>query len=169
MKCDSLPSNWPSNLKVNPDLEKLIATHYGQFQYHFVEFIVSHLSDCSRAFGGDLQEMLVLGLIGQVLLATYNKGTPLDDQSEFGAISASRIADVLGIPRETVRRKLRSLSQRGWIVQSGDAMWKLHIENGVSVAQQQLSELDRRGVSRMAKAVHALGPLLRTLTEKAEP
>jgi DNA-binding MarR family transcriptional regulator len=168
-KPENSQSNWPTNLAVSADLEEVIEAHYGQFQYHFVEFIVSHLADCSRVFGGDLQEMLVLGLVGQVLLATYNKGAPLDDEGAYGAISASRIADVLGIPRETVRRKLRSLSKRGWIVQTDDAMWKMRVENGVSVAREQLSELDRRGVTRMVKAVQTLRPLLRTINENTEP
>jgi len=167
-KPDASQSNWATNLTVNPELETFIEAHYGQIQYHFVEFIVGHLADCSRVFGGDLQEMLVLGIIGQVLLNTYNKGTPLEDRSNFGAISASRIADVLGIPRETVRRKLRSLSERGWIVQTDDAMWKLRIEGGETVARRHLRELDKRGLSRMVRAVCSLAPLLQTLTDLAE-
>ena len=158
---ESSEQEWQPELRVDARLAEVIEANYGQFQYHFVEFIVAHLADCSRVFGGDLQEVLVLGIIGQVFLSSYNAGRPAEDQIDYGGISASRLADVSGIPRETVRRKLRSLSKRGWIVQTEDAQWKLLFENGVAVARKDLSELDRRGLIRMVKTILRLGPLLK--------
>ena len=158
---ESSEQEWPSELHIDAHLAEAIEANYGQFQYHFVEFITAHLSDCSRVFGGDLQELLVLGIIGQALLSSYNSRSARDNHMDYGAISASRIADVSGIPRETVRRKLRSLSERGWIVQTEDAQWKIRLENGVAVARKDLSELDKRGLTRMAKAILRLGPILK--------
>lgn len=167
-KLDAARSKWPTDLPADPDFDSLIDADYGLLQYHFVEFVIAHLSDCSRVFGGDLQEMLVLGLIGQVFLRRYNSGARIEDEADHSAISASRIADILGVPRETVRRKLQSLSERGWIVQTDHSMWKLKFRDGASVAREELSELDRRGRSRMAKAVLTLSPLLKAALEKAE-
>ncbi len=158
---ESSQQEWQSELRVDAHLAEVIEANYGQFQYHFVEFIVAHLADCSRVFGGDLQELLVLGIIGQVFLSSYNAGRSAEDQIDYGGISASRLADVSGIPRETVRRKLRSLSKRGWIVQTEDAQWKLLFENGAAAARKDLSELDRRGLIRMVKTILRLGPILK--------
>jgi DNA-binding MarR family transcriptional regulator len=151
-----------SAASVDESLKRLLEENYARFQYAFTEFFINHLVDCSRTFDGDLQELLVLAIIGQVCLRSYLDGVSVANQQDYRAISASRIADVTGIPRETVRRKLRSLSDRGWITQSEDSSWKLTVENGVAAAQESLANLDQRGVKRMACAVSSLKPLFRS-------
>jgi predicted transcriptional regulator of viral defense system len=111
-----------------------------------VEFLTEHLADVSRAFGGDLQEMLVLAIIGQKQLRSA-----INQQGAETAISASRIADVTGIPRQTVRRKLKSLEARGWITQTPDAAYKLAILAGGSPAKSDLNDVDRRAIERVAR------------------
>lgn len=54
-------------LKVE-QIEAQFRAQYPTYQYYFVEFFTEHLADCSRAFGGDLQLMLVLALMGQMHL-----------------------------------------------------------------------------------------------------
>jgi hypothetical protein len=76
-----------------------------------------------RHFGGDLDRMLVLAIIGSRTLArghidglSYDQfmtGDRADD--ECAPINLQSIADYSGIPRETVRRKLRDLERLGWI------------------------------------------------------
>jgi DNA-binding MarR family transcriptional regulator len=63
-----------------------------------------------RHFGGDLDRMLVLAVIGSRTLS----GGRIDDLWP-AAINLQSIADYSGIPRETVRRKLRDLERLGWI------------------------------------------------------
>ncbi len=111
-----------------------------------MEFLTEHLADVSRAFGGDLQEMLVLAIIGQKHLRAA-----VERQGGDAAISASRIADVTGIPRQTVRRKLKSLEERGWISQTPDAAYKLVIREGASAARKELDGVDRRSIERVAR------------------
>ena len=74
-------------------------------------------------------------------------------------ISASRLADVTGIPRETVRRKLASLQADGWIERTDDGSWRLKIEGGEARAQRDLAELDARGIRRGARLLTALGAI----------
>ena len=72
-----------------------------------------------RHFGGDLDRMLVLAIIGSRTLArgridglSYDQfmtGDRTDD--ERAPINLQSIADYSGIPRETVRRKLRDLER----------------------------------------------------------
>lgn len=139
----------------------LTRERYPLVQYHFVEFITTHLADCSRTFDGDLQQMLVLAIIGQVYLRAYLDASPAAGQPPkivpvTASITASRIADVTGIPRETVRRKLAALERRGWIERTGDAGWRLAVQEGKSAARADLAALDQRGMERMARILAAL-------------
>jgi IclR helix-turn-helix domain len=124
------------------------------FRYHLVEFVTEHLIDLSQIFDGDLQQVLVLAIIGQVhvdqiLEAGINHGeTP-------HSISASRIADITCIPRQTVRRKLETLQKRGWIEQDDEHRWHIVVREGMAAAQSDLAHLDARGILRGARLAAA--------------
>jgi hypothetical protein len=134
-------------------------SRYPQFQYRFVEFLVEHLTDVSREFRGDLQAAMILAIIGQVEMGSLQKsgpvpdassGSPAEDLSGSSAIAASRIADVTGISRQTVRRKLKGLESRGWIVQLPDRSWRLRMVEGGAVAKRDLTQIDKRSIRRVA-------------------
>ncbi len=124
---------------------------YREFQYRFVEFLVEHLTDLSREFRGDLQMPMILAIIGQVMIHSMQKG---DESAEAGqgaaAISASRIADITGISRQTVRRKLAALERLGWIEQLPGRSWRLRMDGGRATAQSDLAQLDAREIRRVA-------------------
>lgn len=130
-----------------------------QLRYHYVEFLTEHLSDCCRVFGGDLQEMLVLAIIGQVhmraLLEARPDGTVAPRAiSGSAGISASRIADVTGIPRQTVRRKLAKLQNRGWVAPKASGLWILAVRDGVALAREGtdgVEALDARSMARVLR------------------
>lgn len=70
------------------------------YHYGFVEFVSEHLADLSRGFGGDLRAMLILAVIGQVRIAAVTQqARGLPAREEESGITASRLADVIGIPR----------------------------------------------------------------------
>ncbi|HEY2617224.1 MAG TPA: helix-turn-helix domain-containing protein [Acetobacteraceae bacterium] len=134
------------------------------FRYHLVEFVTEHLIDLSQTFAGDLQQVLVLAIIGQVhvnqvLQSGNNHGKTTQ------SISASRIADITCIPRQTVRRKLETLEKRGWIEQDDQRSWHIVVREGRAAAQSDLAHLDARGIlrgNRLAAAYKAKedpGPL----------
>ncbi len=118
------------------------------FRYHLVEFITAHLIDVARTFDGDLQEALVLAVVGQVVMQAKTKhGTKFSKITR--SIAASRIADITLIPRQTVRRKLASLNARGWIEQDEAKGWRIVVpDDGRAVAQRDLAGLDARGIRR---------------------
>lgn len=153
------PSSWPG--QASPEAVRLadrLREEYPRFQYTFVNFIADHMADMSRQFRGDLQQMLVLAIIGQVYLNAVLRGT---EEQRTGPhpkawIGASRIADVTGIPRETVRRKLKILERAGWIVRSDDGSWQIRIEDGRAAARKDLSDLDERQIARAARLLSAL-------------
>ncbi len=118
------------------------------FRYHLVEFVTEHLIDCSRAFNGDLQEVLVLAVVGQVFMHVRRQDG-VDPATITRSIAASRIADITGIPRQTVRRKLASLGARGWVEQDETAGWRIVIgDDGIGAAHRPLAGLDVRGIQR---------------------
>ncbi|WP_294536331.1 hypothetical protein [uncultured Rhodoblastus sp.] len=127
--------------------------NYAMFQYAYVQFFTEHLADCSRQFNGDLQQMLILAIIGQSYLNRYIKIESHPDNPPV-AMSASRLADVCLIPRETVRRKLKILEDRGWIKQDGEQSWTLVCDGGAVVAGADMIDLDKRAIKRLAR-MHA--------------
>jgi hypothetical protein len=129
---------------------------YMAYQYRWVEFFIEHLADLSRTFRGDLQSMMVLALVGQVYLRAVRTAVkagndPAAIPLERLSMSASRIADVSGIPRETVRRRLTALERKGWLVRSGEAAWLLAVEGGKAAARADLEVVDRRAMVRLAR------------------
>jgi hypothetical protein len=92
-----------------------------------------------RHFGGDLDRMLVLAIIGSRTLArgridgmSYDQfmtGERADD--EPAPINIQSITDYSGIPRETVRRKVNDLERLGWIIRA---------DKGYLVASTQAAE-----------------------------
>ncbi len=88
--------------------------------------------------------------------APWPPSTPAETDT---AINASRIADVTGIPRETVRRKLALLEERGWIEQTASQSWKLVVSGQKSKVYGDLAALDARGIARAARFLAALRQL----------
>lgn len=132
---------------------------YPAYQYAFVNFLVDHLADLSRLYGGDFQQVLILAIIGQRRLNVLRGlGEATLPGPEAMAISASRLADVTGIPRETVRRKLETLRRKGWVVQGPDGAWSLaENENGRDLpVRRDHAEFDQRARRRIARLVAVL-------------
>jgi hypothetical protein len=141
------------------DLLEGFGQNYATYQYAFVEFLVEHLTDLSRTFRGDFQQVMVLAIMGQRRLNELRRVGGSNETPAGGmAISASRLADVTGIPRETVRRKLSLLRDRGWVVQGLDGLWSL-VDDGdelESPVRRDLAALDGRGRLRVARLVARL-------------
>jgi hypothetical protein len=151
---DSPPEGTRSSLRADR-VRAALASNYSEYQYRFVEFFVEHLCDLSLAFRGDLQQMIVLAVVGQVRLYANNAARAAGedvlsiDDSRL-TITASRIADVTGIPRETVRRKLLALERKGWISRDASSGWSLVVAAEVP-ARVALSDLDARAIGRVAR------------------
>lgn len=143
---------------------RVFRKRYPEFQYAFVESFTEHLTDLSRFFKGDLAEMLVFAVIGQTYLRAYIEHSRVAEshREEFAPplISASRLSDVTCIPRQTVRRKLDALEQRGWIERAADASWTLRLVDGQSVARRDVHDLDERAIDRAAALFCDLKDLL---------
>ena len=133
--------------------------NYARVQYHYVQFLTEHLADCARTFSGDLTKVLVLAVLGQRYIETQISAQRDKASGQSGAMSASRVADVTGLPRETVRRKLEALSDLGWVEQGPDRRWQIAAVAGATTLRSDLKDLDARGLQRLARLFAALSPL----------
>lgn len=135
-----------------------IAEHGDFLVLHFMEWIGAHLSDCSRVFDGDLTEMMVLTVIGQTFVRHYGYRTAqiYELDGEELTVSAARISEITSIPRETVRRKLRSLKERGWVEQVENGRWKFVMDGDTSVAANDLMPLQIRSLTRLMNLVDVI-------------
>jgi DNA-binding transcriptional ArsR family regulator len=137
-------------------IEERLLANYPQVQYAFVQFFAEHVIDVARYFDGDFEQVVILGVIGQNHLQAIIK-CQQDPALPFrGGANASRLADVIGIPRETVRRKLGKLEERGWVHRNDKGEWELTGPRDQTVARRDLADLDQRSLARLARLLAAL-------------
>ena len=133
-----------------------------EVHYHFVQCLSEHLFDCNRVFGGDFGQLIILAVLGQRFIhaiATERNAPDLGRAMVW--MSALRLADVTGMPRETVRRKLRLMVDRGWVRHDAGKGWTLAGTFPQASAADDLADLDRRGMERLARLYAALNSVLR--------
>jgi hypothetical protein len=110
-------------------MEQQIKNDFGRIWPAHVGNLTRFLASCRRSFDGDFDMFLILAVIGD---CTYSQqhADPNDDYAAFTAgqlhatppvnINIRSIADYTGIPRETVRRKINLLVEKGWVVRGGN-------------------------------------------------
>ena len=106
---------------------KTLERHFGNVWPTHNNAFTSLLIVCRQHFSGDLDEMLILSIIGdRTLVAQRFEGLSYDDfrsgrrnESRRKVTNVQSIADCSGIPRETVRRKVARLIERGWVEKRG--------------------------------------------------
>lgn len=146
----------PDKLKDFP--ETIVKDHYVDFQHEIVEFLSAQLIDFRLMFGGDLDELLVYLMVSRYWLreerSSRNENGP--EESMVAPLSLSRIADLTGIPRETVRRKLLSLQKRGLMERVGKSEWRVAFRDGAPAIRTGFEEFLQREMRRAVKLVKAL-------------
>ena len=104
--------------------EETLRRNFGKVHALHVAALTRHLVECRQVCDGDLDLFLVMTIIGERTFtarkapdnmshADFSEGSVSD--LEPAAINLQSIADYSGIPRETVRRKLRVLQDKGWV------------------------------------------------------
>lgn len=108
------------------------AEHEGEISLLMSHLTLRYLRMINRAFEGDLALMLVLGEIAHHTVIEYFSShgrTMASPRSltwkaiageRLKSCSASALARATGLPRETVRRKIMLLEQRGWVERTPD-------------------------------------------------
>lgn len=97
---------------------------FGRIWPVHVHRLTRFLVGCREAFDGDLDMFLVLAVVGECTYSARHADPDLDyDDFREGRMSSTppvkinirSIAAFSGIPRETVRRKINMLIDRGWV------------------------------------------------------
>jgi hypothetical protein len=105
----------------------VLVENFGRIWPVHVEAFTELLIALRRQFGGDLDRMLVLAVIGtRTLHRGRSQGLSYDDfqtgrhntTPDPLPINVQSITACTGIPRETVRRKVRELEALGWIIKA---------------------------------------------------
>jgi DNA-binding transcriptional ArsR family regulator len=149
---------------------KRMAQQATVWRQEFSSFLIEHLADGMRVFG-DLEAMLIIAVLRdkflRVHLSAAVKIIPpnecLDD-----SVTASEIAQRTGIPRQTVRRKLLSLEQRGLVTQTDKAAWRLISSQEQAVMSTDIASLENRGIDRVATLRSSVEPLSRRHTRRRD-
>lgn len=105
-------------------IDEQLTENFGRIWPQHVASLTQFLIDCRRYFDGDLDLFLVLCVIGDRTFSARHAPPDMNFESWSGAkvedvrsvdINVQSLADFSGIPRETVRRKLNILVERGWV------------------------------------------------------
>jgi hypothetical protein len=147
------------------------------------QFTVPLLSRLYHAFDGDMVAAIVLGEIAhrnvEAWLADYeNAEDALDDPARRTSVmrpcNALSIADACKLPRETVRRKVVMLEERGYIYRSAEGFLYLTTNVGDDFVDMTADTVDhllataRRLESLLANQPTPLRPLRVDLPTSAE-
>jgi hypothetical protein len=99
-----------------------ITTNFGKIWPAHVSSLTEFLLACRNHFDGDLDLFLVLSIIGDRTFSQRHAPSGIgydqwqnDGQSHIPVenINLQSLSDFSGIPRETVRRKLNTLTRKG--------------------------------------------------------
>ncbi len=106
--------------------------HHLEVTYVLGRLFTEHFIRVYKAFDGDLTAAIVLGTIGQYNYRRYytEVGSKAPDgfhrlaergehEPHARPCNALSISESTGIPRETVRRKIRKLVAKGWVRRNG--------------------------------------------------
>jgi hypothetical protein len=157
------------------EIEALHAQRFGYMSILKTRFTVPHLVGMYRHFDGDLALAIVLGEIAirnlqalyqmrpeepyQVLDPVLERalGSRFPSSEDLRPANALSIATATGIPRETVRRKVAKLIERGWVRRDEHGL--LFVTERVG---DELRDFDREETVRFALAASALLDLIET-------
>lgn len=142
--------------------------HHIEVSYLLGRFMTEHLVRLNQAFGGDLTAAVVLGVIAQYNVRRYYDEVAARSSEGLHALvtrdahreflrpcNAMSISASTGIPRETVRRKIAWLVEKGWIQKAGRD--KLLVTSQV---RKDFADFDLEALERFCDAASRILPLL---------
>ncbi|WP_137180059.1 hypothetical protein [Roseomonas sp. AR75] len=181
------PSRRPSRTAATParlaeaTVREAFAHRFVEAQYAWTAMLLDHLVLCRQRLG-DLDSVVVLGVLGLSALDAARRelrqasadAAPdhyADKVPPGSAINAQSLADITGIPRETVRRKLAALARAGLIRKLPDGAWCLTPSDGGGArAREELQDVTDAAIGELARLFGRLAGLAEaSRAEAVEP
>jgi CRP-like cAMP-binding protein len=133
------------------DVRALIQENYPSIASTLLNPLLNLLTVAREACGGDSDKFLIMLVVGIRSTAHRDFARYSQDELLSGQVpvfptlgtNVRSIADSLGMPRETVRRKLAELTATGWVVRHGNEICF------TAEAYQQLAKV-REGLEQLA-------------------
>lgn len=131
MKQKKIDRDW-----VEERLDTLYPTH--------VDALAKLLTELRKLFDGDLDQLLVLAVLAGGAGGTNWRKTLLYGTvpRPFQTTNTQYLAEISGIPRESVRRKLRLMEAKGYIERHEDGTWKVRSESAEILRSGTLATMD---------------------------
>lgn len=142
----------------------VLQANFGTMHAHHVAALTRHLIACRRVFDGDMDLFLVMTIIGERTFTTRAAPAGMSREAfqsgsvserETAAINLQSIADYSGIPRETVRRKIEILIDKGWVAR--DEHKYVTATDTANAALSELTDSSVRFLRDMIAAWEAAG------------
>lgn len=139
----------------DPDIREVVARHYPKIATELLTPLVRLLSTSRADLNGDLDRFLIIASIGlrttsdpEFRRLTHEQLTSGDIGTVPGLGANIRsVADSLGLPRETARRKVRDLLESGWLVRRDNRLYLTsHALQRLVPAREQLVDFAARCV-----------------------
>ncbi|MGV8805825.1 MAG: hypothetical protein ACWA6Y_12790 [Polaromonas sp.] len=148
-----------------PDKALLMERHAYQISHLIAGFTVPLMRNLYHQFDGDMVQMMILGEISLHNVSQFfRKGGAdvpeklLDDLQQRGQLmqscNALSISEATGIPRETVRRKVEQLLEKGWLYR--DEHKRLMVRQGVSTGFARRNAETTQDILALAAKLQAL-------------
>ena len=135
--------------------KQYVLDHFGTIWPAHVSSFTWFLAKCRKQFSGDLDLMLVLATIGDRTLAARHVPADMTYEQFVGGqmghvpvepINIQSVADFLGMPKETVRRKINSLIDLGWVERDANGALA-----ATAKAARELAPLTDEGVDYLGR------------------
>ncbi len=151
----ALTSSWKKDVAVN-----IAEEHFSILWPRHVEGMIALLSELREAFDGDLDSTLILAVVGAAILPkdqlpysfSYSELLKRRDIDFRKPLNTLSIAQVTGIPRETVRRKIAKMEAKKWIARDENGHWKMG-ERGAEDLRP-MTELSMKYISSIAEGIN---------------
>ncbi len=152
-------------MHTEPEPTLLMERHAYQISHLIAGFTVPLMRNLYHQFDGDMVQMIILGEISLYNVSQFfRKGGAdvpeklLDDMQQRGQLmqscNALSISEASGIPRETVRRKVDQLLEKGWLYR--DEHKRLMVRQGVSTGFARRNAETTQEILALAAKLQAL-------------
>lgn len=138
---------------------------FGLLAFTANRHLINHMRRLCIDLGTDLDTAFIWGTLAHLNVLpnlplnahpmTFLNELGLKADSKIHPIRLAELAEITGIPRETIRRKLNNLSALGKVKKTPDGRW-IYLSSGIGVAERLFTKETILQLLRTAQALNSL-------------